>query len=82
MQALQRFRGGVQVTSRQQQRILEIARSQGHIWLQQVHKVYESAKAAHDCLERLCHKKILKISERPGRFDYTGGRAKEVQVTL
>jgi hypothetical protein len=72
------------LTSPQTKKIIDIAKAQGHIWLQQVHAVYQTPKAARNCLEHLVKRGLLQESkDRLGRFDYNGyNQKKTVQVNL
>jgi hypothetical protein len=48
--------------------IMELARTQGFIWLHQVHKIYQTQKASREALKWLVCNNYLKLTSKHGYY--------------
>lgn len=62
--------------------LLETAKVNGKVLLQDVHRIYASPTAAKNALEYLVRNKVLKITEKNGVFEYVGQSKDSRQVQL
>jgi len=62
------------VLTKQQQALLQIARSYGHVTIDQARLVYSSRMARITALKRLVALNYLRPSVVPNRFDFVGGK--------